>query len=52
MKKRSDTIIIQGLANLLYDFVKRATSKDATPEEIAVLPEVAQVLANLLIIAS
>lgn len=31
----------------LIGFVERASQKDATPEEIAALPEVAQVIVNL-----
>ncbi len=35
------------LEALLFEFVERAVKKGATPEEIAVLPEVAQVLMNI-----
>lgn len=35
---------VKELREVLYDFVKRASSKDATPEEVAALPGVAQVL--------
>ena len=32
----------------LFEFVKRAASKNATPEEVAALPEVASVLLSLI----
>ena len=40
-------VTLNELEKVLYDFVKRAAEKGATPEEIAVLPEVARVLADL-----
>lgn len=42
-------ITLNELEKVLYDFVKRAASKEATPEEIAVLPKVARVLAKMLL---
>ena len=35
------------LERLLFEFVERAVKKGATPEEIAVLPEVARVLMDI-----
>lgn len=32
------------LRDILFEFVKRASSKEATPEEVKALPEVARVL--------
>ena len=36
------------LETALLDFVERASGKEATPGEVAVLPEVARVLAELI----
>lgn len=44
-----EKITLSDLEKVLYDFVKRAASKEATPEEVAVLLEVARVLAEMLI---
>lgn len=44
-----EKITLNELEKVLYDFVKRAASKEATPEEIAVLPKVARVLAKMLL---
>ena len=35
------------LEALLFEFVERAVKKGATPEEVAVLPEVAHVLMSI-----
>lgn len=35
---------VKELRETLYEFVKRASSKEATPEEVAALPAVARVL--------
>ncbi|HIT08742.1 MAG TPA: hypothetical protein IAB55_06625 [Candidatus Merdivicinus faecavium] len=43
-----EKITLDDLEKVLYDFVKRAASKGAAPEEIAVLPEVARVLKSLI----
>lgn len=36
------------LIGLLFEFVERVVKKGATPEEVKVLPEIAQLLAELL----
>lgn len=36
------------LAQLLFEFVERVVKKGATPEEVKVLPEMARLLAELL----
>lgn len=36
------------LAQLLFEFVERVVKKGATPEEVKVLPEIAQLLGELL----
>lgn len=43
------TVTKNDLAQLLFEFVERTVKKGATPEEIAVLPEVARVLAALFV---
>lgn len=43
-----ENITLYDLEKVLYNFVERAASKEATPEEIAVLPEVAYVLKSLI----
>lgn len=42
----SKKLTLEEVQNALMDFVKRASEKNATPEEIAALPKVAQVLVD------
>lgn len=39
---------IEEVIDVLFDFVKRASSKEATPEEVQTLPEVARVMLETL----
>lgn len=41
-----EKVTIEEIQNVLMDFVKRASKKNVTPEEVEALPKVAQVLLN------
>ena len=46
--ENANSNITDELENILFDFVKRASSKGATPEEVQALPAIANILCRML----